>query len=62
MTEKSAVKTRKLIGSASTAMIGLSAFFIAAPVLGFLEPVTGFSSGVAAFAACTGLDAVKSRI
>ena len=43
-------------------MIGLSAFFIAAPVLGFLEPVTGFSSGVAAFAACTGLDAVKSRI
>ena len=37
MAEKSAVNTRKLLGSASTAMIGLSAFFIAAPVLGLLE-------------------------
>lgn len=55
-------KLTAVLGTASTIMIVCSAFFIAAPVLNLLDPMTAFPVSIAAFAACTVIDAVRRKL
>lgn len=61
MTKHAAARTRTALRAASTAGLSVSAFFLAAPVLGLLAPQASFAAAIAAFAAATGLDAIRDR-
>ena len=61
MTKHAADRMRAALRTASTAGLSTSAFFLAAPVLGLIAPQTSFAAAVAAFAAATGLDAIRDR-